>query len=73
MESTLSTKDILGHIEKLNFNNKIDLLARLANIIKREQKGSTPVPLIKLQGLGRELWNKTDTDSYLKTERESWG
>ncbi len=73
MESTLNTNDIIGYIEKLNFNSKIDLLARLANIIKREQKGSTPVPLIKLQGLGRELWNKTDTDSYLKTERESWG
>ena len=51
----------------------MDLLARLANIIKREQKVSTPVSLTKLQGLGRELWNKTDTDSYLKTERESWG
>ena len=72
MESTLNTKDILGHIEKLNFNNKIDLLARLANIIKREQKVSTPIPLTKLQGLGREFWSKIDTNSYLKAERESW-
>lgn len=72
MESTLNTNDILGYIEKLNFNNKLDLLARLANIIKREQKVSTPIPLTKLQGLGRELWSKTDTDSYIKAERESW-
>ena len=72
MESTLNTNDILGYIEKLNFNNKLDLLARLANIIKQEQKASTPIPLTKLQGLGRELWSKTDTDSYIKAERESW-
>jgi hypothetical protein len=25
-----------------------------------------------LQGLGRELWRKTDTDSYINSERESW-
>ncbi len=72
MESALNTNDIIGNIEKLNFNNKLDLLARLANIIKREQKVSTPIPLTKLQGLGRELWRKTDTDSYIKAERESW-
>jgi hypothetical protein len=72
MESTLNTNDILSNIEKLTFNNKLDLLARLANIIRREQKISTPVSLTKLQGLGRELWRKTDTDSYINTERESW-
>ncbi len=72
MESTLNTNDILGNIEKLTFNNKLDLLARLANIIKREQKVSTSIPLTKLQGLGRELWRRTDTDSYIKAERESW-
>jgi hypothetical protein len=72
MESTLNTNDILSNIEKLTFNNKLDLLARLANIIRREQKVSTPVPLTKLQGLGRELWRKTDTDSYINSERESW-
>lgn len=72
MESTLNTNDILSNIEKLTFNNKLDLLARLANIIRREQKVSTPVPLTKLQGLGRELWRKTDTDSYINAERESW-
>jgi len=72
MESTLNTNDILGYIEKLNFNNKIDLLARLANIIKREQKVNSTVSLTNLQGLGKELWRKTDIDAYLNAERESW-
>ncbi|MDY0202000.1 MAG: hypothetical protein RBR40_13545 [Tenuifilaceae bacterium] len=72
MESTLNTNDILGYIEKLNFSNKIDLLARLANIIKREQKVNSTVSLTNLQGLGKELWRKTDIDAYLNAERESW-
>lgn len=72
MESTLNTNDILGYIEKLNLNNKIDLLARLANIIKREQKVNSTVSLTNLQGLGKELWRKTDIDAYLNAERESW-
>lgn len=72
MESTLNTNDILGYIEKLNFSNKIDLLARLANIIKREQKVNSTVSLTNLQGLGKELWRKSDIDAYLNAERESW-
>ncbi|MHB8170131.1 MAG: AbrB/MazE/SpoVT family DNA-binding domain-containing protein [Thermincolia bacterium] len=26
-----------------------------------------------MKGLGKELWEKTDTDQYLHEERESWG
>jgi hypothetical protein len=31
-----------------------------------------PVDLLTLDGVGKEVWTKIDTDAYLNQERDSW-
>jgi hypothetical protein len=31
-----------------------------------------PIDLLTLAGVGKEVWEKVDTDAYLNQERDSW-
>jgi len=73
MDSTVNINHILSEIEKLDKKEKIHLMSRIINLIKREEKHVTPASSItQLKGLGKELWQKIDTETYLDLERESW-
>ena len=78
--STININQIVNEIERLDYNDKINILSRIVNLLKREEKvhlqerATTQITptLIQLKGLGKNVWQKTDVASYISTERESW-
>ena len=73
MDSTVNINHILNEIEKLDKKDKIQLMSGIINLIKKEEKHkASSASITQLKGLGKELWQKTDTQAYLTSERESW-
>lgn len=72
MDSTLNINQIVNEIEKLDYNDKINIMSRIVNLLKREEKSNEAHSLTQLKGLGKNVWHTTDIASYIATERESW-
>jgi hypothetical protein len=72
MDSTININQIISDIEKLDYNDKINIISRIINLLKREGKAHQVYSVTELKGLGKNVWQRTDTDSYISTERESW-
>lgn len=72
METTININQIVNSIERLDYDDKINILSRIINLLNREEKAHQPFPITRLKGLGKNVWQKTDTASYISTERESW-
>lgn len=54
-------------------NNTLNInLTRIANMLKPEDKVHQINSIIRLKGLGKNIWRKTDSDICIKEERESW-
>ena len=72
MDSTININQIVEEIEKLDYNDKINIMSRIVSLLKREVKDHRVASVTQLKGLGKIVWQKTDTDSYISMERESW-
>ena len=72
MDSTININQIINEIEKLDYKDKINIISRIVNLLKREEKTHQVSSVTQLKGLGKYVWQKTDTDSYISKERESW-
>jgi len=73
MNTSINIVQIVNQIEKLDYNSKINILSRLVDLLKREGKVIQPSSITSLKGLGKNVWQKIDTDLYLSEERGSWG
>jgi len=72
MDGTVNINQIVNEIEKLDYNDKINIMSRIVNLLKREEKTKDNYSITRLKGLGKNVWNKTDTTSYIAAERASW-
>ena len=72
MDSTININQIVNEIEKLDYNDKINIMSRIVNLLKREEKAHQVSSVTQLKGLGKDVWQKTDAASYVSKERESW-
>ena len=73
MDNTVSINHILSEIERLDKKDKIRLMSRIINLLKRDERArSSALSITQLKGLGKEHWQKIDTEAYLSSERESW-
>ena len=72
MEQTININQIVDEIEKLDYNDKINVMSRIVNLLKRADKSHQAYSITRLKGLGKNVWQKTDIDSYVVSERESW-
>ena len=72
MDSTININQIVNEIERLDYNDKINILSRIVNLLKREEKNHKATSVTQLKGLGKDVWQKTDVAAYITTERESW-
>jgi hypothetical protein len=70
MDSTLNINQIVNQIEKLDYNDKINILSKIAILLKREEKVLQVNSITRLKGLGKNIWK--DADAYIREERESW-
>lgn len=72
MDQSININQIVNEIEKLDYNDKINIMSRIVNLLKREEKSNLAYPITRLKGLGKNIWGKTDIASYIEDERESW-
>ena len=72
MESTININQIVNEIEKLDYNDKINIMSRIVNLLKREDISNQTYSITRLKGLGKNVWQKTDITAYIAIERESW-
>jgi len=72
MNNSVNIVQIVNQIEKLDYNSKINILSRLVDLLKREGKVIQSSSITSLKGLGKNVWQKVDTDLYLSEERGSW-
>lgn len=73
MNYSINIVQIVNQIKKLDYNSKINLLSRRVDLLKGEVKIRQPYSITSLRGLGKNIWQKVDTDLYLSGERGSWG
>ena len=72
METAININQIVNEIERLDYNDKINLLARIVNLLKKEEKSKQAFSVTRLKGLGKNVWQKMDANSYVSKERDSW-
>lgn len=72
MDSAININQIVNEIEKLDYNDKINIMSRIVILLKREDKPQQLYSITRLKGLGKNVWQKTDIESYVARERESW-
>ena len=72
MDNTLNINQIVSEIEKLDYNDKINILTKIVHQLKREDKVHQINSITRLKGLGKNVWRMTNSDTYIKEERESW-
>ena len=72
MDSTLNINQIVNEIEKLDYNGKINILSKIAILLKREEKTLQLSSITRLKGLGKNIWKDTNVDTFIRQGRESW-
>ena len=72
MAASLNINDILSQVKRLDKEDQLMLLQRLASLLKRtESTKEVSMRLTALSGLGSEIWKSTDDiDYYIDGERQ---
>jgi len=72
MNNTLNINQIVYEIEKLDYKDKINVLSKIAILLKRDEKVHQTNSITRLKGLGKNIWRDINADTYISEERESW-
>ena len=72
METTISIDHLINEIEKLDYRDKINLMSRIVNLLKREENYAQATSVLELKGLGKNIWQSNEVASYVLAERQSW-
>ena len=71
MNLTIESQNIIKGIDTLEYVDKLYLLSYLTRDLKKSGVKSTNY-LTELKGLGKEIWQNGNIDSYIQNERGSW-
>ena len=73
MDNTANINHTLSEIERLDKKDKIRLMSKIINLLKRDEKARpSALSITQLKGMGKEHWQNIDTEAYLASERDSW-
>jgi len=72
MDSTININQIVSEIEKLDYNDKINIITRIVNLLKQKESTHQTISITRLKGLGKNIWQSTNIGSYILSERETW-
>ena len=68
----ISHEKLLNEVEKLNQSEQLQLLEKIAALIRRRTTAKTRRSILELQGVGKSIWKDIDAQQYINKERESW-
>lgn len=64
---------VLDLTEELSILDQLRLIELLvAKVRGKQEKTPTPIDMLSLAGVGADLWQRIDVDTYLEQERASW-
>ncbi|HDQ00169.1 MAG TPA: hypothetical protein ENN22_13445 [bacterium] len=69
--SKIDIEVIYKYASKLADKDKMSLISKLENDIQKTQM-TKKHKLVELEGLGKEIWEKIDTQQYLNDLRSEW-
>ncbi len=69
---TNTYQNVLMQAQKLDPLEQLRLLETLAGAMRRQNASQTRHSILELQGLGKEIWQNMDAQSYINEERDSW-
>jgi hypothetical protein len=68
----LKFEQLKKEIVALSNEQRIDLMFMIANLLKKENSTDAQYSLLDLDGLGKEMWQKSQTDTYIENLRTEW-
>ena len=69
MNSDLNVNDILLQVKRLDKEDQISLLEKLALLISKSERKEIKTKLSSISGVGSSLWSNTNIDEYVDQER----
>ena len=70
--STTGYREALRRAQRLTAAEQLDLLEDLAALVRRRVPTEPGQSIMRLQGLGKEVWQGVDAQEYVDQERSSW-
>lgn len=67
-----SYQEVRRQVENLTLDEQLCLLEELASIMRRRMRPQPKHSIMELEGLGKEVWQGMDAQSYVDRERASW-
>jgi hypothetical protein len=71
--STTGYREALRHAQRLTAAEQLELLEELAALVRRQVPAEPGESIMRLQGLGKSVWQGVDPQEYIDQERSSWG
>jgi hypothetical protein len=62
--------DILLQVKRLNKEDQLNLLEKLALLIRKSEHKENKTKLTSISGVGSSLWSNTGIDGYIDQERQ---
>lgn len=70
--STTGYREALRRAQSLTAAEQLELLEELAALVRRQVPTEAGQSILKLQGLGKAVWQGVDAQEYVDQERSSW-
>lgn len=69
----MSTYDqVMKMTKRLNLPEQLQLLETLSRMVRDRVIEAKPHSIMELEGLGAEIWQDVDAQTYIDHERASW-
>lgn len=69
MNADLNIHEILRQVERLEKEDQLSLLEKLALMIRKSEHKEKQTKLSSISGVGSSIWSKTNIDEYVDQER----
>ena len=70
--ATRTYEEILSQAEDLSPDDQLRLVEQLAAKLRRQMPFAKTRRITELKGLGKEIWQEVDIETYIDQERASW-
>jgi DNA-binding HxlR family transcriptional regulator len=67
-----SYREVRSQVDKLTLEEQLQLLEDLRIIVRRDSKNKSQRSIMKLEGMGKDIWQGIDAQKYVERERISW-
>ncbi len=67
-----TVSQVLQNIRAMGVQEQLDLLERIAVLVRDSLPATTPHSIMELEGLGARIWRGISAQAYVNQERAAW-